>query len=90
MDVEALRLKARKTVGDDLELLADGVEMIESLVQPEVAQIVGANLIAEEAGELFILLPVSAEDVMAMLDLLDDGGELAAQSFVQPGARRSR
>ena len=91
MDVETLRLEAGEAVGDGLELLADGVEMIEPFLQAEVAQVVGAKLIAEEAGELLVLfeegvLPVGTEDVMAMLDLIDDGSELAAVPAVQAGA----
>ena len=56
--------------------------MIEAFLQTKVAQIVGAEFIAQVAGELFILfekgvLPVGAEDVMAMLDLIEDGGQLS-------------
>jgi hypothetical protein len=48
--------------------------MIESFLQAEVAQIVGAKLVAKEARELLILfeggvLPVGAEDVMGMLSI---------------------
>jgi hypothetical protein len=50
-----------------------------------------SSLRAQEAREVFVLLeksvlPVGAEDVMAMLDLIDDGGQLSAQPFVQPDA----
>jgi hypothetical protein len=53
--------------------------VIEPFLEPKVAQIVGTKLIAQEAGELFILLekgilPVNPEDVMAVLDLIDDRG----------------
>src|SRR6266436_7380368 len=91
MDVEALGLERSETVGDGLESLAHGVQMIQPFLQAEVAQIVGAKLVAQEAGELLILfeesmLPVSAEDMMAMLDLVDHGGELSAEALVQPDA----
>ena len=33
-----------------------------------------------------VALEVGAEDMMAMLDLIDDGGELAAVPAVQAGA----
>jgi len=36
-----LRLEAGETAGDDLEPFTDGVEMIESLLQAEVVQVVG-------------------------------------------------
>src|SRR6266403_5166572 len=44
-----------------------------------------------EGGELFVLfeegvLEGGAEDVMAVLDAIDDGGELAAKPAVQAGA----
>jgi len=49
MDVEALRLEIGETVGDGLEPLADGIEMIESFLQAEVAQVVGTEFVAQEA-----------------------------------------
>jgi len=36
------------------------------------------------------MLEVGAEDVMAMLDLIDNGGELAGQPGCKGGRRRSR
>ena len=44
--------------------------MIEAFLETKVAQIIGAEFMAQEAGELFVLfekgiLPVGAEDVMA-------------------------
>ena len=85
VDVEALGLETGEAIGDGLESFAHGVEVIEPLLQAEVAQIVGAQFVAQEAGELFVLLekgvlPVGAEDVMAVLDLIDDGGEFAASA----------
>ena len=70
-----------------LKRLADGVEIVQSLFEAEVVEVVGAELVAQERCELFVLLQegvleVGAEDVMAMLDLIDDGGELAAQPAV--------
>jgi hypothetical protein len=56
MDVQALGLEAGEAVGDGLEPLADGVEMIQSFLQAEVAQVVGAEFIAQKAGELLVLL----------------------------------
>jgi hypothetical protein len=66
-----------------LERLADGIQMVQSFLEPEVGEVVGAQLVAQERGEFLILLEegvleVGAEDMMAMLDLIDDGGELAA------------
>ncbi|MBK7234294.1 MAG: hypothetical protein IPI02_01225 [Sterolibacteriaceae bacterium] len=58
--------------------------MFEPLPQAEVGQIVRADLVAQEGGELLILLdegvlPIGAKDVMPVFDLLEGGVELAAQ-----------
>ena len=87
MDIEALSLETSEAVSNGLKSCAHVVEMIEPFLQTEIAQVIGAKLVAEEAGELLVLfeegvLPVGAEDVMAMLDLIDDGGELAGQPAV--------
>ena len=52
-------------------------------LRAEVGEVVGAQLVAQEGGELFVLLEesvleIGAEDMMAVLDLIDDGGQLAA------------
>jgi len=57
----------------------------------EIGEVVGDQLIAQERGELFVLLEegvleVGAEDVMTMLDAVDDGGKLAVHPAVQAGA----
>src|SRR3984893_10939378 len=88
MDIEPLRLEAGKAIGDGLETLADGIEMVQSLFEPEVGEVVGDQLVAQEGGELFVLfeegvLEVGAEDVMAVLNAIDDGGQLAAHPAVQ-------
>ena len=57
--VEAVALEIGKMVGDGLETLAHGVEVIEPFLEAEVAQVVGAKLVAEEAGKLLILLEES-------------------------------
>ena len=56
MDVEALGLETGKTIRDGLEPLTDGVEMVESLLQAEVPEIVGTEFVAQIARELFVLL----------------------------------
>src|SRR5258706_8273947 len=91
MDIEPLRLEAGKAGGDGLEALADGIEMVQSLFEAEVGEVVGDQFVAQEGGELFVLfeegvLELGAEDVMAVLDAIDDGGELAAHPAVQAGA----
>src|SRR6516162_6857513 len=91
MNIEPLGLKASEAAGDDFERLADGIEIVQSLFEAEVVEVVGAKLIAQERCEFFVLLQegmleVGAEDMMAMLNLVDDGGELAGQPAVQARA----
>src|SRR2546429_5866923 len=59
--------------------------MFEAFLEPEVSEIVGAEFVAQEGGELLVLFeesifPVGAEDMMAVLDLLQGGVELAWQA----------
>ncbi len=91
MDVEPLRLKAGEAAGDVLEPLAHGLEMVQSLPEPEIGEVVGDQLVAQVGGELFILfeegvLEVGAEDMVAVLDAVDDGGEFATRPAVHTGA----
>src|SRR5882724_8790230 len=84
MDVQALGLKSGEAVGDRQELLAHGGHMLQTLLQTEIGQIVGADLIAQKGGELFVLLhegvfEVGPEDMMSVLNLLQGGIELALQ-----------
>ena len=82
MNVEPLGLEGRETAGDGLHFLPHGFEIVQALPEPEVLEVVGAELVAQERRELLVLfqkgvLEVGAIDMMAMLDLVDDGGELA-------------
>ena len=91
MDVEPLRLEASEAAGDGLKRLADLIEMVQSFPQTEVGEVVGAEFVAQERRELLILFQdgvfeVGAKDMMAMLDLIDDGGELAAHPAVKTGS----
>src|SRR5258705_11535838 len=87
VDIEPLRLEAGKAVGDGLETLADGIEMVQSLFEAEVGEVVGDQLGAQEGRKLFVLfgegvLGVGAGDVVAVLDASDDGAEPAADAAV--------
>ena len=91
MDVEPLGLATGEAIGDDLKLLADGLEVVQTLLQTKIAQVVGAEFIAQEGAELFVLLeesvfPVSPVDVMAVFDLIDDGAQLTPELFGEPDA----
>src|ERR1700745_4299849 len=55
--------------------------MVQSLLEMEIGEVVGDQLVAQEGGELFVLLQkgvfeVGAEDVMAVLDAVDDSASL--------------
>src|ERR1700679_2269580 len=89
MDVEALSLEAGEAICDGLESFANGLQMIQPLLQTEVPQIVGTEFVAQVAGKLFVLfekgmLPVSTEHVMTVFDLIDDGGQFPVQPLVEP------
>ena len=81
VDVEPLGLETGKPADDALELVADLVQMVEAFFETEIVKVVGAEFVAQEHRELLILpensiAEVGAEHVMAVLDLIDDGGEL--------------
>src|SRR5437899_12181966 len=69
--------------------------MFEAFLEPEVSEIVGAEFVAQEGGELLVLFeesifPVGTEDMMAVLDLLQGGVELAWQAAGEAGAEDFR
>jgi nitrogen fixation/metabolism regulation signal transduction histidine kinase len=47
-----LRLKAGEAAGDVLEPLAHGLEMVQSLPEPEIGEVVGDQLVAQIGGKL--------------------------------------
>ena len=69
--------------------------MLQTFLQSEIGEVVGAEFVAQEDGELFVLLeeavlPISAEDVMTMLDLFQGGVQLAAEPARLPLGGRSK
>jgi hypothetical protein len=56
MNVEPLCLEGSKAPSDGLEALADRVEVVQSLLEAEIGEVVGNQLVAQEGGELFVLL----------------------------------
>jgi hypothetical protein len=59
-----------------------------ALLETEVVEIVGAQFVAQEGGELLVLLQervleIGAKDMVTMLDLVDDGGKLAGQPTME-------
>jgi hypothetical protein len=69
MDVDPLGLETSEAVGDGFECLADRIEMVLALFETEVGDVVGAEFVARDSGELVILpedgVPeMGAEDTM--------------------------
>ena len=56
MNIEPLCLEGSKAASDGLEAFADRVEMVHTLLEAEIGKVVGDQLVAEEGGELFLLL----------------------------------
>src|SRR5205085_5170870 len=84
VDVQPLRLEIGEAICDRQELLAHGVQVVQTLLQLEIGQIIGTDLITQKGGELFVLLDegvfeIGAEDVMSVLDLLQGGIEFSLQ-----------
>ena len=91
MNVKALSLKTGEAIRNGLEPFADGIEMIEPFLQAEVAQVVGTEFIAQETGELLVLLeegvlPVRPENMMSVFDLIDHRRQFPLQPFIQAHA----
>ena len=91
MDIEPLCLEAGEAGGDGLEALAHSLKMLQSLLEAEIGEVVGDQLVAQKGGELFVLLQegvleVGTEDMMAVFDAVDDRGELAVHPAVHAGA----
>ena len=62
---------------------------VEPLKQAEVGEIVGDQFVAQKGQEFLILfeeaaLEVGAEDMMTVLDLVDDRGQLAMHPATDP------
>ena len=91
MNVEALGLEAGETVRDLKELPPHRLQVAQAFLQPKVGEIVRADFIAQERGELLVLLdegvlPVRPEDVMAVFDLLQRRVQLALHLLCDPAA----
>ena len=56
MDVEPLCLESGKAPGNGLEALAHRLEVVQSLLEAEVGEVVGDQLVAQKGEELFVLL----------------------------------
>jgi len=93
--IQALRLEGSEAVGDLQELLAHGGQMGKTFPEPEVREIVRADLIAQEGREFLVLLeepvlPIGAEGVMSVLELLKGDVELTLEFLGQAAAEDLR
>ena len=95
MHVERLGFERGKAVGDAGEDAAHLIEMVETLVEPEVLEIVTERLQTQEGRELFIhshdgILSVGPQHMVAMLGSLQHAVQLAAHPLVQTPAEDLR
>jgi len=85
--VEAFGLKAGEAVGDGLKALAYGTKILQAFVDAKIfLYVVGAKFVVQEGGKLFVWLEegvfeLGPEYVVAMIDALEGGVELAVQPF---------
>src|SRR5215469_3011641 len=56
MNIEPLCLEGSKAASDGLEALAHRLKVVQTLLEAEIGKIVRDQLVAEEGGELFVLL----------------------------------
>jgi hypothetical protein len=83
-----LALKAGEAISNNLKLLAHSFEILQTLSQTQISEVIGAELVAQEGGELFVLLDkrvfeVGAEYVMPVIDAFEGGVKFAAHPFGQ-------
>jgi hypothetical protein len=88
MHVQRFGLKGSEAVADCLKALPHIMEMLRPFFKAEIAQVVRAELVAQESGELLVLFEecvfaVGAENVMLVVDSVQDSVKLATRSFGQ-------
>ena len=93
VNVEPLCLRVGEMVGEGEKLLAHRVQMVEPFLQLEVAEVVGAELVAQERAKLLVLaeeavLAVDAEDMMPLFQLVEGGMQLPLEPFGQAQAKQ--
>jgi len=87
VDIQGLCFEAVKAVRHDGELLTQTVQIFQPLVEAEVLHAVYANLHPQEGAELLVhaahqILTVDAEYMVAVVQLVQDAVQFAAQSAV--------
>ena len=87
MHVEQVGLKTGQSVGHRDQLLAQGIEILQAVVQAQILESIDADLQAQKGGELFIhprhqAFAVDPQPVMTMIQLFQHAVQLAPDSFV--------
>src|ERR1700756_3687049 len=91
MDIEPLRLEAAKRPVMVWKRSRTASRWSNPFLRRKSVRLFGDQLVAQEGEELFVLLQegileVGAKDMVAVVDAIDDGGELAVHSPVHPSA----
>ena len=91
VNIETLSLEASETVRDLKELPPRLLQVAQAFLQPKVGEVIGADFIAQERGELLVLLdegvfPVRPEDVMPVSDLFQRRVQLSLHLLCDPAA----
>ena len=91
MNIEEFALQAGQAIGDHHQLLAQGRQILQPLVQAEVLHAIDANLQTKEGGEFLVhaghqVFAVDAQRMVSVVELLDLAVQLAADplKFAEP------
>ena len=81
VDLKGLRLKGGKAVGNGQEMGPYRCEMLDSLFEEEVLQVIATDLDSQEGLKFFVLFDegmfeVGAQDMVTMVDPFESGMEL--------------
>jgi hypothetical protein len=74
MDVEPLCLEGSEAPGDGLGALTHRLKVVQSLLEAEIGEVIGDQLVAQEGDKLFVLLQegileIGAKDMVAVASL---------------------
>ena len=94
VDVQCRGLKGREAVGDGGQGAAHFVEVIKTLIEAEILEVVAQRLQAQEGGELLVhadhrVLGVGAQHMMAMFGLFQSAAQFALPALMLVASQRS-
>ena len=92
MHVEQVGLKASQAIGHPHQPLAQGVQILQAFVQPQILEPVDADIQSEEGREFFVhprqeAFAVDAQHIVSMIELFQHAVQLAAHSLVFADAK---